>query len=67
MAKMAELSALGITNLYDYSEGLKAGKSIGFKAGVDHVLKALASREAEPYLGVGYDLETLAEVIDESE
>lgn len=58
MAKMAELQAMGITKLYDYNQG--------FKAGVDHVLKTLASREAEPYLGVGYDLETLAEVIDES-
>lgn len=57
MAKMAELNAQGVTNLYDYNQG--------FKAGMEHAIKQLASREAEPFLGVGYDLETLVEVIDD--
>jgi hypothetical protein len=59
MAKMADLNARGITKLYDYTEGIQDGML--------RVLKILASREAEPYLGVGYDLEGLAEVILEEE
>ena len=57
MAKMAGIHAQNVTNLHDYDKG--------FKDGMDYAIKQLASREAEPYLGVGYDLETLVEVIDD--
>lgn len=57
MAKMADINALGITNLYDYLQGIEIG--------VEAAIKILSSKEAQLYLGVGFDLEGLAEVIRE--